>query len=167
MTIQKTISNPARYYFTAVDKTGNVSVTKSIRLYKTELNANGGTVTPSYVLTPEGKTFTFPTPTRNGYSCEGWSTDNTATAGENSLAPKSNGTYYAIWKLTNTSKPSLILKTTLDVATTQTATIIVESSNELAGYYFGTNSDYSKNTFTKLSGKKSTIKKTISSSGKY
>ena len=46
------------------DTSGNVSEPASITFYKTTLDANGGSVTPTSVLTKSGNSFTFPTPTR-------------------------------------------------------------------------------------------------------
>jgi len=91
-------SSSGTYYLTAKDTSGNLSPTVSITLYKTTLNANGGSVSPTSVLTKSGNSFTFPTPTRTGYTYQGWSTSSTATSGVKSLAPSSNTTYYAVWK---------------------------------------------------------------------
>lgn len=96
--ILKTVNLSGTYYATVIDTSGNVSTTQSITFYKTTLNANGGTVSPTSVLTKSGNSFTFPTPTRSNYSCKGWSTSSTASSGVNSLSPSSNSTYYAVWK---------------------------------------------------------------------
>ena len=92
------------YYATAVDTSGNVSSNVSITFYKTTLNANGGSVSPISVLTKSGNSFTFPTPTRNGYTYNGWSTspdsivDGYYIVGAKSLKPSSDTTYYALWE---------------------------------------------------------------------
>ena len=85
-----------------MDTSGNVSSTVSITFYKTTLNANGGSVSPTSVLTKSGNSFTFPTPTRSNYTYVGWSTSSSATSGVKTLSPSSNATYYAVWKTNNT-----------------------------------------------------------------
>ena len=100
--VTKTISSSGTYYLTVKDTSGNVSSNYSITFYKTTLNANGGSVSPTSVLTKSGNSFTFPTPTRSGYTYSGWATSNSATSGVSSLTPNSNKTYYAVWyKLEN------------------------------------------------------------------
>ena len=96
--ISKTVDSAGTYYATAVDTSGNVSSTVSITFYKTTLNANGGSVSPTSVLTKSGNSFTFPTPTCSNYTYVGWSTFSSATSGVKTLSPSSNTTYYAVWK---------------------------------------------------------------------
>lgn len=102
--IEKAISAAGRYYLTVKDTAGNISDTVSITFYKTTLNANSGSVSPTSVLTQSGKSFTLPTPTRDNYSFEGWYTS--ADGGNkvsNSYTVNSNATLYAHWKsLTHT-----------------------------------------------------------------
>ena len=102
--ISTTVDSAGTYYATAVDTSGNVSDTQSITFYKTTLDANGGSVSPTSVLTKFGYSFTFPTPTRSGnYVYNGWSTSSSASSGAKSLSPFSNTTHYAIWKTNNNS----------------------------------------------------------------
>lgn len=99
--ISKTVSYSGTYYLTVVDTSGNVSDTTSVTFYKTTLNANGGSVSPTSVLTKSGNSFTFPTPTSSKYVYEGWSTSSSATSGVKTLKPTGNKTYYAVWNKYN------------------------------------------------------------------
>ena len=93
-----TVSSSGTYYLTVKDTSGNLSSTVSKTFYKTTLNANSGSVTPSYIITMNGNSFTFPTPSKSGSSYNGWSTSSSATSGVKTLTPTSNTTYYAVWK---------------------------------------------------------------------
>ena len=53
--VTRTVSAPGTYYFTVRDTSGNVSSTYSVTFYRTTLNANGSSVSPSSVLTKSGK----------------------------------------------------------------------------------------------------------------
>lgn len=97
-TVEKTITASGTYYLTVKDAGGNVSVGTSITFYKTSLNANGGLVTPDYILTAEGKSFTFPTPERSGYNYKGWSLSSSEINGIKTLTPNKDATYYAVWE---------------------------------------------------------------------
>lgn len=107
LTASKTISSPGTYYLTVKNKNGKVSSNYSITFYKTTLNANGGSVSPTYVLTKSGNTFTLPTPKKGGYSYLGWSTKNSATTAEfksgASYKPTKSTTLYTVWKSNGTS----------------------------------------------------------------
>lgn len=96
--VTRTVSAPGTYYFTVRDTSGNVSSTYSVTFYRTTLNANGGSVSPSSVLTKSGNSFTLPTPKRNGYSYKGWATSSSASSGVKSVTPNGNRTYYAVWQ---------------------------------------------------------------------
>lgn len=96
--VTRTVSAPGTYYFTVRDTSGNVSSTYSVTFYRTTLNANGGSVSPSSVLTKSGNSFTLPTPKRNGYTYKGWATSSSASSGVNSITPNGNRTYYAVWQ---------------------------------------------------------------------
>jgi|GEM_PF-5035142 len=93
----KTVSSAGTYYLFVKDTFDNVSSAYSITFYKTTLNANGGSVSPTAVITQKGKSFTIPTPTRTDYIFKGWATSTSATTGVNSLTVNSSATYYAIW----------------------------------------------------------------------
>ncbi len=99
--LEKTVSNPGTYYLIAKDAEDNIK-TASVTFYKTTLNVNGGSVTPSILLTKSGNSITLPTPTRSGYTFLGWSTNSTATSPTyqpgGSFTSNANTTLYAIWK---------------------------------------------------------------------
>lgn len=163
--ISKTVDSAGTYYATAVDTSGNVSSTVSITFYKTTLNANGGSVNPTSVLTKSGNPFTFPTPTRSNYSYVGWSTSSTATSGVKTLSPSSNATYYAVWSYVDSQKPTVSLSSTNNVASSQTVTISLSDNVGINGYYWGTSSTYSNNSYTTSSS--TSVTKTVSASGTY
>ena len=122
--IQKTVSSSGTYYLIAKDAAGNVSSTASITYYNTTFDANGGSVSPTSVLTKSSNSFTPPTPTRFGYKFKGWSTSSVATSGSTTITPTSNTTYYAIWQA----------PTSLSVNTANTASI--SSGGEMKYYSF-------------------------------
>lgn len=97
-TVTQTVSEAGTYYFTVKDLSGNVSETKSITFYKTTLDANGGDVTPAYILTAQGNTVTLPVATKPGSNFIGWATSASATSGVTELNPTANSTYYAVWE---------------------------------------------------------------------
>ncbi len=163
--ISKTVNSAGTYYATAVDTSGNVSSTVSITFYKTTLNANGGSVSPSSVLTKSGNSFTFPTPTRSDYTYVGWSTSSTATSGVKTLSPSSNATYYAVWSNADSQKPTVSLSSTNNVAASQTVTISMSDNVGIKGYYWGTSASYSNNTYTTSSS--TSVTKTVNSLGTY
>lgn len=94
----KTISVPGTYYLNVKDTSENVSANYSIVFYKTTLNANGGSVSPSTILTQDGNSIDFPDPTRNGYEFDGWYT---AASGGTKVISSSkipaNTSVYAHW----------------------------------------------------------------------
>ncbi len=96
--VSKQISSSGTYYLTVKNTSGNLSQTQSITFYKTTLNGNGATVSPSYVITRSGNSFSFPTVSKSGYIYKGWSTSSTATSGQTSLTPTKNTTYYAVFE---------------------------------------------------------------------
>lgn len=163
--ILKTITEPGTYYLTAEDKSGNLSDTTPITFYRTILNANGGTVSVSNILTLEGETILLPTPTKNGYTYEGWSTSSTATSGMKMLEPNKNTTLYAVWSYNDTEKPKGNISSTNYVSSTQTVTLKLSDNVGIAGYYWGTSNTYSNNSYTSTSS--TTVTKTISSPGTY
>ena len=159
----KTISDAGTYYLTVEDTIGNVSENYSITFYKTTLNENGGSVSPTAVLIESGKTFTFPTPQRSGYTYNGWSTSSSATSGVNSLKPNGNSTYYAAWK--ESTPPTGSILASNNVAVSQTVTLVLSDNAGVAGYYWGTSSTYADNTYTSTSSEN--VTKTISDAGTY
>ena len=118
--VTKQISSSGTYYLTAKNLSGSVSQTQSITFYKTTLNGNGATVSPSYVLTRSGNSFSFPTVSKSGYTYKGWSTSSTATSGQTTLTPTKNTTYYAVFEkepvtISSVEISSLPTKTTYEL----------------------------------------------------
>ena len=168
-TVTKAISSSGTYYLTVKDTDGNISSTVSKTFYKTTLNTAGGSVTPTSVITMSGNSFKLPSATLTGYSLVGWNTKSdgsgTSYKAGASYKPTANTTLYAQWK--ETTKPTGSITSTNNVATSQTATLKLSDNTNLAGYYWGTNSSYSKNTYTTINGTSKTVTKAISSSGTY
>ncbi len=100
------VSSSGTYYITVKDAFGNISVTKKLVFSKTTLNSNGGSVKYGYIITLNGHSVKLPTPVREGYNFKGWSTSKTSKSGSTKITPKSNKTYYAIWKIK--TEPMLI-----------------------------------------------------------
>ncbi|MGN0527159.1 MAG: cohesin domain-containing protein [Acutalibacteraceae bacterium] len=126
-TVSKTISSNGIYYLTVKDNAGNISASVSATFYKTTLDANNGSVSPSYIITKSGNSFTFPTPIRNDYTYKGWSMSSDATSGVTILAPTSNTTYYAVWEQTVT--PTITLSaTSKSITIGDTATLIATTT---------------------------------------
>ncbi len=98
-TATKTITASGTYYLTVKDISGNISETYRITFYKTNLNANGGDVSPKSVLTMEGNSFEFPVAVRKGYTLDGWSTSALSNEGVTTHTPTGNSTFYAVWSL--------------------------------------------------------------------
>lgn len=80
--------------------TANVGVYLNLKTYcNVTFNANGGTVSPTSTQVKQGEQITFPTPTREGYSFEGWKSGNTGSiyqAGATATISKSV-TFTAQW----------------------------------------------------------------------
>ncbi|MDR2592012.1 MAG: InlB B-repeat-containing protein [Chitinispirillales bacterium] len=74
-------------------------------IFTITLNANGGTVTPTSGVTgTDGKLATIPTPTRTGYTFDGWFTAATGgTTVSTSTQFTANATIYARWTYDNSS----------------------------------------------------------------
>ena len=166
-TVTTTVSSGSTYYLTVKDTSGNITQ-KSATFYMTTLNANGGSVSPTSITTKSGNSFTFPTPTRSGYTYNGWSTSSSATSGITSLKPTGNQTYYAIWTAdpSDTTKPSASISSTNNVASSQTVTLSMSDNAGLAGYYWGASSSTSPS-YTSISGKSYSTDTKVSSSGTY
>ena len=117
-------SSNGTYYLTVKDTSGNIYQT-SKTFYKTTLNANGGSVTPTSVITMGGNSFTFPTPTKSNNTYKGWSTDSNAASGIYSLTPTGNKTYYtyyATWE-PDPSYGITLSKTSLSLTVGNTSTL--------------------------------------------
>ena len=93
------ITQPGTYYIVIKDVFGNISELYHYFVYsKITLNANGGTVSPKYIVSVNNETIKLPTPTRPGYIFNGWATSKTAKSGIKNLKVTANKTYYALWK---------------------------------------------------------------------
>ena len=100
--ITKTVSNAGTYYLLAKDAAGNVSVKESVTFLKTTFNGNNGSVSPSYVITKNGKSFSLPSATRSGYTFLGWAESSSASStkysANSSYTVNESDTLYAVWK---------------------------------------------------------------------
>ena len=76
-------------------------------------------------------------------------------------AKKYNRTFFEIDK----TKPTGSISSTNNVAASQTVTLTLSDDKGVAGYYWGTNSNYSSNTYTATSS--TSVKKTVSNAGTY
>lgn len=94
-----------------VSKSATLTVIAKKQTYKISFCPNGGTIdgstTTKEIDTNESGKLTAPVAVRDGYTFEGWSTNQNAQTGELSAADISaktfteNATYYAIWKATD------------------------------------------------------------------
>lgn len=94
-----------------VSKSATLTVIAKKQIYKISFCPNGGTIdgstTTKEIDTNESGKLTAPVAVRDGYTFEGWSTNQNAQTGELSAADiaaktfTENTTYYAIWKATN------------------------------------------------------------------
>ena len=94
------ITEAGTYYLVAKDAAGNRSQVVSKSVYQTTLNADGGVMEPSSVLTLQGDSFTPPTPTKEGSIFEGWYEEESYTNRvDGPYSPTGNKTLYAKWRL--------------------------------------------------------------------
>lgn len=94
-----------------VSKSATLTVIAKKQTYKISFCPNGGTIdgstTTKEIDTNESGKLTAPVAVRDGYTFEGWSTNQNAQTGELSAADiatktfTENTTYYAIWKVTD------------------------------------------------------------------
>ena len=147
--ITKTISSSGTYYFAVKDTYGNFSTTKSITFYKTTLNANGGSITPSYIITQSNTSVTPPEPIWNGNAFYGWSTSAASSYGSKTITPTGNSTYYAIW--IDKVIPTCTISSTNSLAISQTVTLDFWDNKGIAGYYWGKSKNNNYNNFTSTS----------------
>lgn len=96
--VTETVSTPGTYYLAVKDTSGNVSEKYSLSFCKTTLDANGGGVSPSYIITQSGSSIALPIPTRDRYNFIGWGTSADSASGVTSIMPSGDETYYAIWE---------------------------------------------------------------------
>lgn len=75
--------------------------------YRLFLDGNGGTVTPASVITRQGVVASLPTPTRKGYTFDGWFTETEGgTPVTEDTVFSASATLYAHWHLTPTPTPT-------------------------------------------------------------
>ncbi len=67
----------------------------------------------------------------------------------------------------DTTKPTVSISATNNAAASQTATLSLSDDVGLAGYYWGTSSSYSSNTYASVSGTSKSVTKTVSDAGTY
>lgn len=94
-----------------VSKSATLTIIAKKQIYKISFCPNGGTIdgstTTKEIDTNESGKLTAPVAVRDGYTFEGWSTNQNAQTGELSAADiaaktfTENTTYYAIWKATD------------------------------------------------------------------
>lgn len=163
--ISETVSEPGIYYLTIKDTSGNLSDTVSLTFYRTILNANGGSVSVSSILTYEGNSIMLPKPSRNNYTYKGWSESPTASSGTQVLTPNKNSTLYAVWEHSDTEKPSASIMSSNNISPYQILTFKFSDNVGIAGFYWGTSNLYSKNQYMEYTG--TTVQRTLSSPGTY
>ena len=162
------VSSPGTYYLTVKDTSGNLSETASVTFYKTTLNANGGNVSTSSILTRSGNSVTLPVPTRSGYSFIGWGTSSLATSGVKTITPSSNKSYYAVWSSVDSTKPTVSVSSTNNIASSQAVTLAMSDNIGVVSYYWGTSSSPADSSFTTIASATSkSVTKTVSDSGTY
>lgn len=165
--VVKTVSNSGTYYLIVKDADGNTA-TDNATFYKTTLNANGGNVSPTSILTNKGNSVVLPTPTKINCEFLGWGTSASATSGATSITPTSNRTYYALWNSTSESKPTVTITSTNGVSTYQNVRLSLSDNIGVVGYYWGTDSSPSSDEFRSItSNTTANIEVSVSESGTY
>ncbi len=125
-------------------------------------NANGGSCNVSSVQTEEGEAYgTLPTPTRAGYSFEGWFTEPNGGVQihDYDRALAQNWTCYAHWKQTDYTAPSLSMSSSVGGVLYQGSAYGIftftfsDTGSGIYGYYWGTTYPTPTNvTYTPYSG---------------
>jgi uncharacterized repeat protein (TIGR02543 family) len=126
------------YYGTNGTGTAGTATTGSVRTlasYTVTYNANSGTVSPTSAPVTEGNSVTLPTPTRSGYTFNGWYTASTGGtsigAAGDSYTPTASITIYAQWTIIPVT-PTITTPTYTGI--TQTAGTINWTSTNQASY---------------------------------
>ncbi|MBQ8944847.1 MAG: InlB B-repeat-containing protein [Clostridia bacterium] len=140
----------------------------SANTYNITFNAtNGGSCsTSSKTVTYDSTYGTLPIPTKSGYTFTGWYSSligGTQITSSSTVTITSDETLYAHWS--DSSKPTGFISSTNNLAASQTVTLSFSDNESIAGYYWGTSSTYSYNTYTSTTSL--SITKTISSAGTY
>ena len=162
---QLAINDNSDIYRFTVSKSGEVNIRLTAYIYKTHY----------YLYNTDGNTIWSKTYQQwNGTTCEyKMDTNVELTAGTYYFAvQKYDGTGNYNFSIggsssADTVNPSASISSTNNVAASQTATLSMSDNVGLAGYYWGTSSSYSSNTYTSVSGTSYSTTKSISSSGTY
>jgi uncharacterized repeat protein (TIGR02543 family) len=128
--------------------TGNITLyaqwtQNAVTQYTVTYNASSGTVTPGSATVNAGSSITLPTPSRGGYTCNGWYTaasggtkiGNTAA----SYTPTGNITLYAQWQEITVTTPSI---TAITLTSNETGFRITWDSVATSYKVFRSNAQY-------------------------
>lgn len=95
--VEKKVSKEGTYYFVAKNEKKQLIFKNNTTFYKTTLNANGGKVNPSYIITESSKNVTLPKPTKKNYVFNGWILESNTKKKYSKVKVTSNKTYKALW----------------------------------------------------------------------
>lgn len=95
--VEKKVSKEGIYYFVAKNEKKQLIFKNNTTFYKTTLNANGGKVNPSYIITESSKNVTLPKPTKKNYVFNGWILESNTKKKYSKVKVTSNKTYKALW----------------------------------------------------------------------
>lgn len=95
--VEKKVSKDGTYYFVAKNEKKQLIFKNNTTFYKTTLNANGGKVNPSYIITESSKNVTLPKPTKKNYVFNGWILESNTKKKYSKVKVISNKTYKALW----------------------------------------------------------------------
>ena len=134
-------------------------------------DANGGTVEPENTTLIKGESLILPLPEKEEYTFSGWYSDSQLTSfvGEagDSFIPTDDITLFAKWA--DTTIPTGTISSTNNLDSKQTVTLKLNDNIGVAGYYWGTKSNYLQNTYITVDGapKSKTIQFELNTPGKY
>ncbi len=112
--ISKDITTDTTFYLTIKDTSNNISKTYSIAFAKIQLDANGGTVTPSTIIIKSKSSVELPIPTKDNYTFLGWSKDRYSQDGIIKISSADSATYFAIWQEKEHINHNYLLDSTVD-----------------------------------------------------
>lgn len=95
--VEKKVSKEGTYYFVAKNEKKQLIFKNNTTFFKTTLNANGGKVNPSYIITESSKNVTLPKPTKKNYVFNGWILESNTKKKYSKVKVTSNKTYKALW----------------------------------------------------------------------
>ena len=95
--VEKKVSKEGTYYFVAKNEKKQLIFKNNTTFYKTTLNANGGKVNPSYIITESSKNVTLPKPTKKNFVFSGWTLGSNTKKKYSKVKVISNKTYKALW----------------------------------------------------------------------